>query len=492
MDGQASSPFPPIVQRLRPLLLAQEQPVYFVGGMVRDALMGRAVHDVDLVVASGAIALTFRLADALGLPAFALDDERDVGRVIIPGQELTIDIARFRGPTLEDDLLGRDFTINAMASPVGGQLPSDVIDLHDGLSDLQAGRVRAVHERSIEEDPVRALRAARFTTQFGFALDEATAAAATAAAPLLATRTSAERIRDELSRLLTNGAPHDGIELLRRLDLLPVVLPDVAAMFNVAQSAPHTEDVYHHTLAVLRYLTAVVGLVIGALPEQLWEKDVAALLSPYGDGLRAHLDQATDGGFRGSLLLMWAGMLHDVGKPRTQTKEAGGRIRFLGHDAAGADMAARLLTAYSFSNEAVRRVRTTVAGHMRPLMLALDKRLPSRKATYRYYRALREAGLDVGLLSLADHLGTYGGVGDGAEWESLRNVVGALFHAYFAEHEDVVAPPRLLDGRVIMTELGRPPGHEIGRLLAMLEEAQAVGDVTTRDEAIAFIHRHAG
>lgn len=480
------------MDRLRPLLAAEASPAYVVGGTVRDAVLGRAIHDIDLIVPSGAISLTFRLADALGYPAYILDDERDVGRILVPGEDTTLDIARFRGPTLEDDLRARDFTINAMALRVGRRAASDVIDHTTGLEDLTAGSIRVIHERSIADDPVRALRAARFAVQLRFELTAETRAAAEAIAPVLLRQTSAERIRDELSRLLALDAPQDGIALLSELDLLAIVLPEIAALDGVTQSPPHHEDVLQHTMSVLRYLALVERLVDGGTEAAAWSSKVEQLVAPYRAELRQYLDTPLDGGFKGRLLLRWGGLFHDAGKAATRTVEPNGRVRFLGHDEAGTTIAATKLSSFSFSNEALRRVRTIVGGHMRPLYLALEGRPPSRRAAYRYFKALREAGLDIGLLALADHLATYDGTGDDDSWQSLLIVVGTLFHTYFGDYEQTIAPPRLLDGQALMELLAMPPGHEIGRLLRLLEEAQATGEVTTRDEAIAFVQRHAG
>lgn len=490
MNSALSLSHVPLLDRLRYSLLDEAQPVYLVGGTVRDAVMGRPVHDVDLAVAAGAIPLTFRLARVLGASAFALDGERDVGRILVKDERITLDIARFRGPDLEADLLGRDFTINAMALPAAGQSVEEIIDLHGGLSDLQAGVIRAIHPRSIDDDPIRGLRAARFAAQFGFRMTDETAAAARDVAQRLLDQTSAERLRDELSRMLTCGAPHHAITLLHHLGLLPVVLPSVAALDGVAQSPPHHEDVLQHTLSVLRYLAQVEALLDGATNDANWATAIDGLLSPFRTGLQEHLAGEVDGGFEGRLLLLWAGLLHDVGKRDTQTVDVAGRIRFLNHDEVGAHMATRILHDLSFSNEAVRRVKTIVAGHMRPLYLAAERHLPSRRIIYRYFRSLRGAGLDVGLLAIADHLATYDGIGDEEEWSTLMAVIAALFGTYFDDHDQTVAPARLLDGGSIMALLDAPPGHEIGRLLRLLEEAQAAGEITTREEAVAFIRRH--
>lgn len=481
----------PILERIRSLLSAETMPVHLVGGTIRDALLGRPIHDIDLIVPVDAISLTFRLANVLGLPAYVLDDKRDVGRIMVPGNGLTIDIARYRDQTLENDLRGRDFTINAMALPIDAQTTDAVIDLHHGLDHLRARRIHIIHPQSIDDDPVRALRAVRFASHLGFTLSDETSAAARAAGVLLPGHSSAERIRDELNRILSSRAPNIGIEMLHALGLLEIVLPDIARLDGLTQSLPHFEDVYRHTLRVLHYLAAIIPLIGGTPAVADWEVDIAQLLSPYREDLQSHLARETNGGTSGTLLLMWGGLLHDIGKQPTQTVEPDGRIRFFGHDEVGAELAAKLLSSYSFSNESTKRVRTIVAGHMRPLFLANENHPPSRRSVYRYFRNLHEAGLDVALLSFADHLATHDGPGDRTTWESLLTVISGLFDVYFHQYEVAVAPPRLLDGKAIMTILDKPPGHEIGRLLRLLEEAQATGEVTSHEEAITFIRQQA-
>jgi len=262
-------------------------------------------------------------------------------------------------------------------------------------------------------------------------------------------------------------------------------------MDGVAQSAPHHEGVLLHTLSVLRSLVLVERIVDGAPVEAAWAAEVGELLAPFRPALIPHLDATLDGGFVGRRLLRWSALLHDVGKPATQTIDQAGRIRFLGHDDAGAALATKLLNRLRFSSEAVRRVRDTVAGHMRPLYLANETHPPSRRTVYRYYRALHAAGIDVALLSLADHLATYNGPGPGESWAALLAVVGTLLDTYFTGYTETVAPPRLLNGLEVMELLGMEPGRELGRLLAELEEAQAAGEVATREAAVDFLRQTA-
>lgn len=452
--------------------------------------MGRAVHDIDLIVSAGALSLTFWLAEELGYPAFILDSDREVGRIILPTEGMTIDFAIFRGPSLEDDLRDRDFTINALALPLDGDSIADVIDINRGQEDLAAGRIQVIHERSIADDPIRALRAARLAIDLGFDVTADTRTAIQAVVPLLTLQASPERIRNEISRLLILDEPHRGFMLLHELGLLAAVLPQIAALDGVTQSSPHHEDVLRHTMSVLRYCAAIDRLLAGEPGHVEWSDPVAGLITPYRAELNEHLNKILDGGYTGRLLLRWGGLFHDAGKPLTRTIDDGGKIRFFGHEVAGDQIVDSTLSSFGLSNEAVRRVRKIVYGHMRPLHLAKMESTPNRRAVFRYFKALGEAGLDVGLLALADHLATCDGIGPEASWNSLLEVINTLYAAYFNENTQTIAPPRLLDGREVMTLLSIPQGQEVGRILDLLVEAQAAGEISFREEAVAFILAH--
>jgi len=156
----------------------------------------------------------------------------------------------------------------------------------------------------------------------------------------------------------------------------------------------------------------------------------------------------------------------------------------------GAAVASRRLRQLAFSNEAIGHVKQIVTGHMRPLWLVENQGgRPTRRAVYRYFRDIKTAGLDVALLALADHLATYDGVGDDEQWGNLVGLVAALFDYYFHQYKEVVAPPPLLDGHQLITALHLEPGPEVGRLLRLIEEAQAAGKITTAEEAILFAQR---
>ncbi len=479
----------PLLDRLRPLFATLGQEVYLVGGAVRDFLLSRQVKDLDFVTPDGAIRLAFALGDLLGQPAYALDRERDAGRIMIPESDTTIDIAQIRGPDLESDLRHRDFTINAMALAAGEQSLDSVIDPLDGRADLSKRLVRQTHPMAIANDPVRSLRAIRLTLELDFSLLPETEFAIRGAAPVLE-RVSIERVRDELLKMLRGPAPGRAVVNLSDLALLPAVLPEIAALDGVRQSKPHQAPVLDHTIATLDFLVGLEGLVDkpGIPTGDRPLAQAQACLAPYAGQLKTHLDRPVVGGLDGRHLLHLGALFHDAGKAGTQEIEADGRIRFLDHDWAGAELASQALNRLRLGREAVKHVRSIVAGHMRPLLLVRSEKF-GRRAIYRFFRDTGTAGLDICLLSLADHLATYAD-GQGEEaWQQLLAVNERLLNHFFYHHETTVQPRPLLNGWDLIEALDLQPGPEVGRLLQLIEEAQAAGELTSRAEALALAGR---
>jgi putative nucleotidyltransferase with HDIG domain len=480
-------PFVPLLEKLRPFLERQGLPVYLVGGAVRDAVMGSKSKDLDFVVPRDAIPLAFRIGDAIGAPAYMLDEERDTGRIILPVINTMLDFARYRDSDLFADLRDRDFTINALAMPATARTREAIIDPANGLADLDARLVRLARADALERDPVRALRAVRLAAVLGYDITPETRTAVRETAPRLL-ESSAERVRDELVKIIR--APRVGlaVEQMKDLELMEVVLPEVAALEMVPQSEPHYEPVLQHTTSVLHWLEQLENvLFFDALPEDPALEAASTMLSPHLEALKQHLERGVNGGLNGWDVLRLAALFHDVGKEATITEDEEGQYRFLGHPEVGAEMAVSRFRSLRFSNDARIQVARIVREHMRPLLLANDQSAnPSRRAAYRYFKATAENGLDVGLLALADHLATHNGAGDKQSWDDLLGLVLELFDYYFVRFEDAVKPPLLVNGRDLMEFLDLAPGPEIGRLLRLIEENQAAGEITTREEALLF------
>jgi putative nucleotidyltransferase with HDIG domain len=385
----------------------------------------------------------------------------------------------------------RDFTVNALALDDTGAL----VDLTGGKADLDAQRIRATNERAFQDDPVRLLRAVRMEAELGFEIEPQTAAWIRRDAALLA-QPSAERVRDEFVRLLQ---VRDAAVHLQRLDefgLLPYVVPELEALKGVTQSPPHRFDVWQHTLLVMDTLEGVVVAATGAdieprtragVPTAAWG-DLARTLGQFAADVTTHLTVEVSSGRDRATLLKLAALLHDVGKVKTWSQDEDGRIHFYNHDLLGSQMAAARLQELRFSRDEVERMRVLVGQHLRPAHLARAEKV-TRRAVYRYFRATGCAGVDVVLLSLADHLATWGPNLQERRWTQRLEVAETLLAHCFERYEETVAPPPLVTGRDLLTELELVPGPKVGRLLETLREAQAAGEVQTRDEALALAER---
>lgn len=461
------------VLRLVDAVLPSPAAAWVVGGAVRDALMGRAARDVDVVVPAGALALGRSVADRLGWAFVPLDEDRDVCRVVGTSQ---IDIAGFRGPGLGADLAGRDFTVNALAAPLRelakrGSAP--VEDMTGGLADLAARRVRACAPGAFSDDPLRVMRVARLAVEPGWHVDPDTEVAARAAAPSL-TSTSAERVRDELIALVGHARAGHGLRLLDRMGALAVLLPESGPMRVTPQTAPHRFDVWEHSLR------AVEG--VDEIERQL------SRLEPWSGELREHLADELGDGLTRARALKLAALLHDVAKPQTRT-ELDGRVRFIGHDKLGAEQARAVAMRLRLSRRATDLLTRLVAQHLRPMHLAQAGGI-TRRARYRFFRDLGDDARDLLLLTLADAAAVRGDapleVWAGPAGEILRSLMAGM-----AEEARAAKDAPLLSGHDVMHALGIGPGPLVGRHLARLREAQALGAIRTRDAAVEYLRRSA-
>lgn len=469
----------PIAARAAAFLREAGVPAWPVGGVVRDAMLGRPLHDLDFAVAGDGLSLARRLADELKGAFVALDAERLVGRVVVrwEGQQLFVDLAALRGEDgIEADLWLRDFTINAMAvGPAGGTL----IDPTGGAADVQARLVRAVSDRVFQDDPLRMLRAVRLAGQLGFQIEAETLALIRRDAARIV-EPAAERVREELLALLAPAAAAERVRLLEKLGLLVHLLPELLLGQGVTQPPPHILDVYEHHLAVLAAVEGLLAPPPHSAPN-LWAEGAA--LAPWREQMAAHLSVEVSHGQPRWLLLKLAALLHDVGKPATRSVDEDGRIHFYGHETVGAEIVRTILRRLKMAQKSIGWVERLVANHLRPLHLT--QRLPPRRKTiYRYFRATGDAGPDVVLLSIADQRGKVF-----AEDRAEVIAVGQqLLAAYFDEYEDLVAVQPLLSGREIIGLTGIEPGPLVGELIERLKEAQASGHVRDREGAVRYLH----
>ena len=431
----------PAVALLAQVFHAANYELALVGGPVRDAFLGRGINDLDFTTSARPdeiLALVEPLAEAVW------DIGRDFGTVGAQIKGERVEITTYRsdaydgasrkptvefGDSLEDDLRRRDFTVNAMAV----MLPQlTLVDPHGGIDDLVARRLAtpAPAEESFGDDPLRMMRAARFVSQLGFSLDEHAEWAMAELAPAIE-RISAERVNDELVKLLATDHPVEGIRLLVSTGIADRVMPEVSALRLEVDEHHHHKDVYEHSLTVLAQTI--------------------------------DLEHQRHPGAPADVPLRLAALLHDIGKPDTRRLEAGGTVTFHHHDMVGAKLATKRLKALRFDKETTVHVARLIELHLR--FFGYSEGAWSDSAVRRYVRDAGDQLERLHILTRAD--------------VTTRNTRKAdrLAHAYddlerriaeLAEREEIDAVRPDLNGEQIMQILGIPAGRAVGQAYTFL------------------------
>ncbi|PPH30282.1 CCA tRNA nucleotidyltransferase [Rathayibacter sp. AY1F9] len=433
----------PTVTRLAEAFAAQGHELALVGGPVRDAFLGHGVHDLDFTTSA-------RPDDIVRIVAPIAEAHWDIGRAFgtigarVAGE--TVEITTYRsdsydgvsrkpevefGDSLEGDLVRRDFTVNAMAL----RLPEVVlVDPSGGVEDLLAGRLRTPSpaDLSFGDDPLRMLRGARFTSQLGFrTTDEVEWAMAELAGRI--DDVSAERVQEELRKLLATASPRAGLELLVDTGLAGRFLPELPALRLEQDEHHHHKDVYTHSLTVLEQAIA--------------------------------LEESRHPGAAPDVVLRLAALLHDIGKPATRRLEPGGAVSFHHHDLVGSKLAIKRMRALKFDNQTMKDVARLIELHLR--FFGYTDGAWTDSAVRRYVT-------DAGPLLERLHILTRADV-----TTRNRRKADRLAHAYddleariaeLAEKEELASKRPDLDGTRIMEILGLAPGPEVGQAYRFLLE----------------------
>ncbi|HET6816931.1 MAG TPA: CCA tRNA nucleotidyltransferase [Mycobacteriales bacterium] len=450
----------PLAERFR----AAGHQLFLVGGSVRDALLGGLNEDLDFTT-DAPPETTLRLVRGLGPTWTTGMDFGTIGVQVTSNGEHRCEITTFRseqydadsrkpvveyGDSIDGDLSRRDFTVNAMAVPLPLDAARPVVDPFGGLGDLARRLLRTpvAPEQSFADDPLRMLRAARFAAQLQFDVAPDAVAAITSMAPRLAI-ISAERMRDELAKLLLGADPRAGLQLLVDTGLAEFCLPELAKLKETVDEHGRHKDVYAHTLTVLEQAIALE-------------------------------DSGPD------LVLRLAAVLHDIGKPKTKSVGPRGKVSFHHHEVVGAAMTKQRLQELRFPREVVEDVSRLVELHLRFHGYADGEWTDS--AVRRY---VRDAGplLDrLHKLTRSDCTTRNAAKAKALStaYDSLEARIAAL-----EEQEDLERIRPDLDGNEIMTELGVGPGPVIGQAYRHLLELRLEHGPLGRERAVDELHRWA-
>jgi tRNA nucleotidyltransferase/poly(A) polymerase len=441
---------------------------YLVGGAVRDHLLGREAKDIDLMCADPqALAQALASVHDLTLVPFLKKPHAPCLRAVDRTDTHDfIDLVPIYGSSVEDDLKRRDFTINAMAIAIntGGAL-GELVDPLGGRRDLRGRLVRAAGPDALISDPLRVIRAVRFSAELGFEIDATTRQLMSEASAGIAA-VAAERVAREL--FLTLGHPGSA-RLVRVLDgsgALAVILPEIAPMRGCTQNTYHHLDVWAHSVEALEELEALLS----ALTEPI---------DPVAGRLRADLGRENR-----LAVLKLATLLHDAGKPGSRSVPPGTeRVTFYGHDAAGSMIAARIGDRLRFSARDKQLFARLIGEHMHMIDLSGPDVRPG--TILRWFRRLGEDMTLLLLLAMADILATRGPESPEAERERRLRWCRDTIRSYYTEIKDRLERKPLIGGRDL-TAIGVLPGPEMGAILQAVREAQDEEIVKDRDQALAL------
>ena len=468
-----------IVARAAQVLRDMDVDSFLVGGSVRDALLGKITRDVDIVVSGSANHAGDMLAEVLNGHKIRIDFERDAARVVVGSHDprVSIDLLSLpEGGTLPD-LRRRDFTVNAIATPLHNAVSGswEFIDPFCGRRDIDSRTVRAVSPDVFADDPVRLIRAVRLVAESGFAIEPETESLIRHFAWRL-TESSPERKRSELFRILAAPGAAKWIRLMDSLGLLSALIPVLDLARDVSQPREHYYDVFGHLVAALDYADQIVS--------SRYEYDFVRDLMPTFDRMDSYFSRdASDGHTRGTILKLTA-LLHDVAKPHTKTIEPSGRVRFFGHSEKGEQLAEDFLTDLRVSGKGVSMVKSMIRHHLRPRQMAGKGELPTNRAVHRYYRDLGDVALDTLYLNMADFLAARGPMVTPDEMRIQSSVINHILAVGPQKQTSVASRKGLLTGHDIMKELQIESGPLVGRLLKSVAQAEAQGRVGSREEAL--------
>ncbi|MFA5078148.1 MAG: HD domain-containing protein [Dehalococcoidia bacterium] len=471
-----------VLSRLAPVCATPDYRAYLVGGFVRDWLVGRDTADLDIAVSGDSLAIAQEAAELVDGRYVLLDEENRVGRVVVAGENEPwhIDITSYGGD-IEHDLLRRDFTVNAMGLDLAAFVRGEIslLDPAGGEEDLKKGLLKQVSDRIFDSDPSRLMRAVRLSRELNLEIEPITEDTIRLNSRLVE-KVPSEKVREELLRILSLPYAGNSVRCLDDLELLCRIMPEIEAMKGVKQPKEHYWDVFDHSIESIAALEYI-------LRESDWVYGKGNLLEavPWREEIQKHFEEEIAGGSSRRTLLKLGLLLHDIAKPEDRTVEENGRIRFLGHTKDGAVTAAAMLGRLRFSTGEIRYVENLIYHHLHPAQMSHEG-LPTHRAIYRFFRDTEGSGIDVIYLALADYLAVAGPRVDIQEWHMHTEQVRYIIDVHNKQESEIL-PVRLLTGDDLIQEFRMHPGKDIGRLLRMVREAQAAGEISTREDALQYV-----
>lgn len=446
-------------------------PVYEVGGAVRDRLLGRGNCDIDVATQDPQKAAML-MERTFGTKTVVFNRENRATacyRIIGPDDPGShLDIVPIQGESIENDLARRDFSINAMARPIGAEKDSEIIDPYGGKEDLRQGIIRETRPGNIRSDPLRILRAFRLQAQLGFELHQNTRRMISENAALVS-ESAPERIREELILLLGLSGACSRLRDMDDLGVLAALFPETEDMRGCEQNSFHHLDVLEHSLKA-----CVNCEEITTDPERSFPG--------HGEKINSILSS----GFRLPWLKL-AALLHDMGKPPCRKKHGhSGRTTFYGHEEKGAEMAADTAQRFRLSVREKGYLQLLISKHMH--IFALSGAEVKKSTLMRFLRRVGDDLIPIVILGLADSRATQGEKRPPEEAKRFEVWAREVIRDYFRDLKTEMEQNPLLTGQDLL-RMGLSSGPRIGKILREARLAQDDGIITDRNEALAWARK---
>jgi poly(A) polymerase len=445
-------------------------PAYLAGGSIRDYVLERPSRDHDFVVPGNARAFAKEVATRLGAQMVEIGkDDRTIFRVV--SEKEVLDFSSMVGSSIQDDLKRRDFTINSLAYDLRSER---LIDPVGALDDIRSKTIRLISEDAILDDPLRMLRAFRFAAVLGFHIAPETLSAINKYNALIA-RAAEERISAEILKIMEAERSFPHLREMDRVGLLTQILPELEGCRGCLQNEIHGWDVFEHAMRTYEEMERIVSP----------SRQDAKLWPEFSGPIGAYLEKG-----RRKILLKWAALLHDVGKPLTRTVDPTGKVRFLGHEKVGGALVRDVCARLRMSSQDRSYVTLVVQKHLLPLFLfdAYQRRSLTSRGMVRFVRKYQDDIMGLLIHSVADQRAKAR-----AGHESVPGLVRFLqflhriLSTYLSDLKPRMAAPRLVTGHDLIKHFNLKPSELVGRLLEKVEEARLSGEVETKEEAMELV-----
>lgn len=445
--------------------------VYLVGGYLRDLLLKREKADLDLdfTLKKNALKIAREVSKKLKANFVVLDKERGCGRVVFNGKDksFTLDFADFRDVDLENDLMHRDFTVNTLAMDINkikgsADFNKLIIDRYNGLRDLKKGLIRMVSKYSLEEDPLRIIRAFSLAAILNFKIDQQTLKKAKSFKGKIPT-VAYERIRDEFFKILELDNSIVWLKLMDKHRILEEIIPHINVMRNVTQGGYHHLDVWNHSLETVLQL------------EKLF-KEISENVE-----IKKYLQEKIAFNRSRKALMKLGALLHDIGKPKAKMRKDG-KTLFYGHERIGKEITENISSLLKLSTREKYALEKMIFWHLRPGYLA-ETKMPTERAIFRYFRDAEQEGVSILLVSLADQRATRGPLTDPVQRRRHERLIKRLIQRYFDKQKEKPLV-RLINGNDLIKKLKLKPLPIFSKILREIEEAQADGTLKTKKQAL--------